>query len=79
MRIFAVLMRSDANGEQCDNYIASFTEYNKAADFIREENGDSTIIHRIDRDYDGFHYYITKCNEERFDSEIYGILTEEIK
>ena len=79
MITFVVLMRCDSNGEQYDNYVASFTEYSEAEEFIREENGNNTVIHRIDRDYDGFHYYNHDTNEERFDSEIYGILTEEIK
>ena len=79
MRIFTVLMRDDFNGKQYDNYVATFTEYSKAADFIREENGDGTVIHRIDRDYDGFHYYTRESNNERFDAGIYGILTERIK
>lgn len=79
MITFVVLMRCDSNGEQYDNYVASFTEYSEAEEFIREENGNNTVIHRIDRDYDGFHYYIPGYIEERFDSEIYGILTEEIK
>ena len=79
MRIFVVLMRDDFNGEQYDNYITSFTEHSKAEDFIREENGDDTVIHRVDRDYDGFHYYIPGYTQELFDTGIYGILTEEIK
>ena len=79
MRIFVVLMRDDFNGEQYDNYITSFTEHSKAEDFIREENGDDTVIHRVDRDYDGFHYYIPGYTQEQFDTGIYGILTEEIK
>ena len=79
MRIFVVLMKDDFNGEQYDNYITSFTEYNKAEDFIREENGDASVIHRIERDYDGFHYYASAFTDERLDSGIYGILTEEIK
>ena len=79
MRTFVVLMRMDSGGEQYDNYVASFTEHSKAEDFIREENGDDTVIHRVDRDYDGFHYYIPGYTQERFDTGIYGILTEEIK
>ena len=79
MKIFVVLMRTDSNGEQYDNYVKSFTEYSEATDFIRKENGYNTKIHWVGRDYDGFHYYNHDTNEERFDSGIYGILTEEIK
>lgn len=79
MRIFVVLMRDDSNGEQHDSYVSSFTEHDKAEQFIYEESGSQTIIHRIDRDYDGFHYYIPGYVNERLESEIYGILTEEIK
>lgn len=78
MRLYVVLMRTDSNGEQYDNYVKSFAEYSEATDFIRKENGDKTAIHWVGRDYDGFHYYNYDCNEEQFDSEIYGILTEDV-
>jgi len=78
MITFVVLMRCDSNGEQYDNYVASFTEYSEAEEFIRKEDGENSIIHRIDKDYDGFHYYIYGCTEERFDANIYGILTEDV-
>ena len=78
MRTFVVLMRMDSGGEQDGNYVASFTEYNEAEEFIRKEDGENSIIHRIDKDYDGFHYYIPGYTEERFDTGIYGILMEEV-
>ena len=78
MRTFVVLMRMDSGGEQDDNYVASFTKYNEAEEFIRKEDGENSIIHRIEKDYDGFHYYIPGYTEERFDTGIYGILMEEV-
>lgn len=79
MRIFVVLMKDGSTYNQYETYVASFTEHSKAEDFIREKNGDTIIIHRVDRDYDGFHYYIPGYIEEIYDTGIYGILTEEIK
>ena len=78
MITFAILMRCGSYGEQSDNYIVSFTDRSEAEDFIRKEAGDDVIIHRVDRDYDRFHFYIPGYTEERFDSDIYGILTEEV-